>query len=89
MSAEECSESGSLLARAVSGSSIIPVEALVRFVRVAYSADQREVIELLANTLIQNTQVYIIISCYNALYQSGVCRCLSVLMLNHWGRDWS
>ena len=50
-------ESGSLLTNAVRREHKVPLEALVTFVRVGYSADQREVVDLMAVRLIQETQV--------------------------------
>ncbi len=50
-------ESGSLLTNAVRHEHRVPLEALVAFVRVSFSADQREVVDLLAGRLIQETQV--------------------------------
>ena len=39
------------------GDSSVPLESLVQFVRLSYSCDQREVVEVLADRLVQDTQV--------------------------------
>ena len=69
-SQSEChsKRSGGLLSQAVRGGNDIPLEGLVRFVRLSYTSDQREIVELLAERLVQDTQV-----CVCVCVQ--VCRC--------------
>ena len=78
------------------GDSGVPLESLVQFVRLSYSCDQREVVEVLFDKLVQDTQVCVgvwarghtgVCGCVVGGH-TGVCGCVGVWVCGGWARRW-